>query len=112
MNSITKFDIDKSFGKVIKEYRLKKGFTQEDLAESLEISLKYISRVENGYSGLKTETLIKCMNILGIAPNILFRDFITNQDAVEQVKICNKLSKLSPEKINFVDNMIDLLANF
>lgn len=112
MNSITKSDIDKSFGKIIKDFRIKNGFTQEDLAEKLEISLKYISRIENGYSGLKTETLIKCMNILGISPNILFRDFITNEEAVKQVRICDKLSTMSSEKIKFVDDMVDLIADF
>ena len=41
MDSITKSDIDKHFGKVLRSYRKKAKITQEDLAEQLGISLKY-----------------------------------------------------------------------
>ena len=66
MGSISKSDIDKNFGKVLREFRVRNGYTQEQLSEKLGISLKYISRIENGYSGIKTQTIIKCMNLLGI----------------------------------------------
>lgn len=112
MNSISKSDIDKSFGKILKDFRTKNGYTQEVMAEKLGISLKYISRIENGYSGIKTQTLIKYMNILNIAPNIMFKELITNEDIIKQIEISEKLNQLSEEKLNFVDNMIDLLINF
>ena len=109
MNSISKSDIDKTFGKILKDFRVKKGYTQEVMAEQLGISLKYISRIENGYSGIKTRTLINYMNILGISPNTIFKDFITNKDIEKQVKMSEKLNQLSEGKVNFVDNIIDLL---
>ena len=112
MDNITKSDIDKHFGKVLRAYRKKAKITQEDLAEQLGISLKYISRIENGYSGIKSRTLINYMNILGITPNTIFKDFIINKDIIEQIKICEKLNQLSEDKINFVNNMIDLLIDF
>ncbi len=109
MNSVSKNDINTSFGKVLKDFRVKKGYTQETMAEHLGISLKYISRIENGYSGIKTRTLINYMNILGISPNTIFKDFITNKDIEKQVKMSEKLNQLSEGKVNFVDNIIDLL---
>lgn len=112
MNSILKSDIDKSFGKVLKSFRVKKGFTQEIMAEKLGISLKYISRIENGYSGIKTQTLINYMNILGITPNTMFKDFITNEECVKQVEISQKINDLSQEKVNFIENVVDLVSNF
>ena len=112
MDSISKTDIDKIFGKILKTYRLKKGYTQEVMAEKLGISLKYISRIENGYSGIKTRTLINYMNILGITPNTIFKELITNENIQKQINISEKLNQLSEEKLNFVDNMIDLLMNF
>ena len=48
MDSISKSDIDKIFGKILRKFRKKSGLTQEQLAEQLGISLKYISRIENG----------------------------------------------------------------
>ncbi len=112
MNSVSKNEINNSFGKVLKDFRVKKGYTQETMAEKLGISLKYISRIENGYSGIKTRTLINYMNILGITPNTIFKDFIINKDIIEQIEICEKLNQLSEDKINFVNNMIDLLIDF
>lgn len=112
MNSISKSDIDKTFGKILKDFRLKNGFTQDIMAEKLGISLKYISRIENGYSGIKISTLINYMNILGISPNTIFGNFITNKNVQKQLEISKKLNQLSTEKVNFVDNMIDLLINF
>ena len=111
MDSISKNDIDKIFGKILKTYRLKKGYTQEVMAEKLGISLKYISRIENGYSGIKTRTLINYMNILGITPNTIYKEFMTNEEIIKQIKISEKLNQLSEEKLNFVDDMIDLLIN-
>ena len=82
------------------------------MAERLGISLKYISRIENGYSGIKTQTLINYMNILGITPNTIFKELMTNENIQKQINISEKLNQLSEEKLNFVDNMIDLLMTF
>ena len=111
MDSISKSEIDKTFGKILKDFRLKHNYTQEVMAEKLGISLKYISRIENGYSGIKTRTLINYMNILGITPNTIYKEFMTNKEIIKQINISEKLNQLSEEKLNFVDDMIDLLIN-
>ena len=64
MVSVSKSEIDKIFGKILRDFRVKNGLTQEQLSEKLGISLKYISRIENGNNGIKTQTLIKYMNML------------------------------------------------
>lgn len=112
MNSFTKLDIDKSFGKILREFRRKNKLTQEELAEKLGISLKYISRIENGNNGVKTQTLINYMNILGITPNTIFADFITDKEAAKNVEISEKINKLSDEKKDLINSIIDLLKNF
>lgn len=111
MDSISKADIDKSFGKILKEFRKKSGLTQEELSEQLGISLKYISRIENGNNGVKTQTLIKYMNILGITPNIIYSNFITNQNIKDDISLSEKISSLSNEKKEFISSIIDLLNN-
>lgn len=44
-------------GKLIKELRIKKGFTQEDLAEKTEVSVRTIQRIENGEVDPRAYTL-------------------------------------------------------
>ena len=111
MKSLQKLDIDKSLGEVFKEYRIKNNLTQEKIAEKLEISVKYISRIENGIGGVKVETLVNYMNILGISPNVVFEKTIINKKLEKQIKLSKKASTLSDEKLNFIISIIDLLEN-
>lgn len=107
MNSVTKSDIDKDFGQTIKKFRVNAGLTQEQLSEKLGISLKYISRLENGYSGIKTQTLIRCMNILGIEPNILFSKFITNKDITDNIQLSVDIASLSEDYKFLASSIVD-----
>ena len=112
MSSALKSDINKIFGKILRDARKTKKMTQEELAERLGISLKYISRIENGNNGVKTQTLIKYMNILGITPNTIYASFIENEEASKNVQLSEKISKLSDEKKQLLDSIIDLIENF
>ena len=112
MENISKEIINKALGKVVKEYRIKNKLTQEKIAEKLGISVKYISRIENGTGGVKVETLVNYMNILGISPNVIFEKLITNENLKAQMKLSKKASGLTNEKINFIISVIDLLENF
>ena len=111
MKSLKKLDIDNVLGEVFKEYRVKNKLTQEKIAEKLGISVKYISRIENGTGGVKVETLVNYMNILGITPNVIFEKLIVNKQLESQLQLSKKASKLSEEKIDFVVSVIDLLEN-
>lgn len=112
MSSTFKADIDRNFGKILRDFRIKNKLTQEQLSEKLGISLKYISRIENGNNSVKTQTLINYMNILGITPNTIYAPFITNKDASKNIEIAEKLSSLSNEKKDFISSVIDLLQDF
>ena len=111
MKSNKKVDIDKVLGEVFKEYRVKNNLTQEKIAEKLGISVKYISRIENGTGGVKVETLVNYMNILGISPNVIFEKLIIHKDLKTQMKLSKKASELSDEKLDFIISVIDLLEN-
>lgn len=111
MSSDLKSNIDKSFGKTLKKYRTKNHFTQEYLSENLSISLKYISRIENGNNGVKVETLINYMNLLGITPNTIFAPFMTHPEVSKNIEISEKVIDLSDDKKDFLNSTIDLLKN-
>lgn len=111
MDSISKLDVDKTWGKILKDYRIKYGLTQEEMAEKVGISVKYISRIETGKGGIKTQTLIKYMNVLGITPNTLYKQFIENPDVLSSISLSEKIDTLTPDKKLFVYNVIDELKN-
>ena len=112
MDSFSKAEIDKHFGKVLRNFRKKAKITQEDLAEQLGISLKYISRIENGNNGVKTQNLIQYMNILGVPPDTLFGVFMKHPDVKKDMDLYLKITSLSEEEKEFVSSIIDLLKNF
>lgn len=111
MKSDKKADIDRILGEIFKEYRIKNKLTQEKIAEKLGISVKYISRIENGTGGIKVETLVNYINILSISPNVIFERLITNDDLKLQLELSQKASNLSDDKIEFIMSVIDLLKN-
>lgn len=111
MKSDKKIYIDRILGKIFKEYRTKNKLTQEQIAEELEISVKYISRIENGTGGVKVETLVNYMNILGISPNVIFEKLIENDTLKRQIELSKKINELTKDKIDFIVSIVDLIKN-
>ena len=109
MKSDKKYDIDNILGNVFKEYRKKNNLTQENIAEKLSISVKYISRIENGSGGVKIETLVNYINLLGISPNLIFEQLIENKELQPQIILSKKVKDLSDDKLNFILEIIDLI---
>lgn len=107
MDSVSKSDIDKNWGEILKNHRLKLGLTQEDLAEKIGISVKYISKIETGKSGIKTQTLIKYINILGITPNTIYKSFIKNPEVLSSIELSDKIEELSEDEKICASNIID-----
>lgn len=67
-NNNNKYNIEyKKIGRNIKEVRMKKGYTQEQLSEKMDISARYISRIEQGMAGIRLELLAKICNILDVS---------------------------------------------
>lgn len=64
-------EIKTLFGMRIKELRKNMGLSQEKLAEKVEISSKYLSRVEMGQHFPSIDTLVKLADVL----NIELKDF-------------------------------------
>ena len=59
-------DFEITLGKIIRDFRYKKGFTQKDLAKKAGISVSAIQQIEYGKLRPKIETLLKIFNILGL----------------------------------------------
>ncbi len=52
--------------KMIKENRIKKGFTQEELAEIINISPRQLQRIEKNEDKTRIETIRKIIKVLQI----------------------------------------------
>lgn len=65
-------DIKKSLGQKIKRIRRLRNFTQEQLAEMIEISPRNLSKIEVGTTFVKADTLEKLLLALNITSEELF----------------------------------------
>ena len=61
-----------TFGKNVKYYRFQSKYTQEKLAEKINISPTYLSEVERGMHSLDFDKIEKLCKILNIEPFQLF----------------------------------------
>ncbi len=54
-------------GKIIKKLRIENNLTQEELAEKIDISTNYLSKVERGLSRLNVESFLKMAEVLSFS---------------------------------------------
>ena len=109
MEDIKNEQINKVFGMIFQKYRLQNNLTQEKLAEKLSKSTKTISQLETAKDGTSKKTDIDLMNFLGITPNILYKDFITNPDLKKKIEISEKIEELPSDKIDAIFTIIDAI---
>lgn len=101
------FNYRKKIGKQIKIARNKAGYTQEELAEKLGLSTRYISQLERGISFGTASTIISICKGLNISADFLFSDLINTDDLsnifdVKFAKNYVKLNSQNKELINII----------
>ena len=87
----------KAIGKRIKSAREKKGLTQEQLAEQVNLSPMHISVIERGNKLPRLETLINIANVLDVSADILLQDVVNNQIKLRTSEASNLIAQLSRE---------------
>lgn len=75
MNDVEK-NLRKSIGKKIKLARTKAEYTQEQLAEKLSLSARYVSQLERGIAFGSATTITSICKALNISSDFLFHDLI------------------------------------
>jgi len=91
----------------LKRYRNYRKFTQEEMAEKLEISIPFLSDVENGRKWVSPATLVKLANVLGVEPHELFKP---EQDLSPAMKLT--LDKWSDEVIDAVTKTVKNIQQY
>lgn len=77
-------------GQLIKEYRLRSGFTQAELATKLGYSIpQFISLMENGHSKIPLEVMGELISILSIPEKKVFEILVASykKEAKQQIDL-------------------------
>lgn len=103
---ITNKDILNILGKKIKNVRLHKGYTQDFLAEKINISTDLLRNIENGRNIGSLATLLNICNALEITPNFLFSDLINDSSFGFDSKLHDYTSQLSKNDRTILKDII------
>ncbi|MCI8545805.1 MAG: helix-turn-helix transcriptional regulator [Clostridia bacterium] len=101
----------KSIGKKIKLARAKAEYTQEQLAEKLSLSPRYISQLERGIAFGSATTIINVCKALNINSDFLFHDLINNDSSILNTITDNKFLEDYMKLNEYNKSILSVLAN-
>ena len=74
MKVVVRLTLKQIFGKNVRYYRYKKGYTQEKFAERVDLNASYVSELESGKYGPTFEKIETIAKVLNIKPHLLFQE--------------------------------------
>jgi transcriptional regulator with XRE-family HTH domain len=84
------------FGANVKDYRKRKGFSQEELSEKLAISPNHLSKIERGRAFVSAELLERLVSALDVPAQALFSSAADaaagEESAAASSRPCRRLS--------------------
>lgn len=111
MDEITKPDILQTIGKNVKQIRLLRGLSQQNLADDLDKSVNLVSLLENGKTGLSVQTIIDICKALNVDANAIFKGVIPMADIEEDAFIIDSLNLFDKNDKAMVTNLINYIIN-
>ena len=97
-------------GQRIKQARLAKNLTQEDLAEQIDISVAFLSRVERGNSHINLKRLNQLCRLLDVSEGYILNGASSNSNNYLQQEFAQLLKSCSPEKQKLIYNVAKTIA--
>lgn len=92
-------------GERIKKARLEKQLTQENIAEKLDVSVAFLSRIERGSSHINLKRLQQLCSILDVSEGYLLSG--TSEDSKNYLNkdFQELLEKCTPEQLKLIYNL-------
>ena len=101
-------DILKVLGKNIKKIRKEKGYTQDYVAEQINVSTDLLRSIENGRNIGSITTLLNICNFLQVSPNTLFAELLDFKEETLDSSLLNLTNQLSKEGKNILKEIISI----
>ena len=98
-----------NIGPMIRNERLRKGLTQEELAEICNFSAAYCSQIETGQRMMSIETLVQVAEGLQTSADILIYGNTKDGRILHIVKM---LESMPNDDLEFIENNILLVCNW
>ena len=92
----------KIIGERLKNARINKKLTQEALAEQMDVSVVYISRIERGNSKINLPRLNQICSILVVSEGQILNGVASNSKTYLNGEFANLLKNCPPEKVKLI----------
>lgn len=96
----------------IKEARKKAGFTQERLAEYLDVSVEFIGQIERGLKFPSMQVFVKLIEVLNVSADYILRDSVSTGQLFGDNAIGKKIEKLNPKQKIALEALIDTYIQY
>ena len=97
-------------GERLKRARKEKDFTQEQLAEKLDVSIAFLSRVERGSSQINLKRLSQICEILGITEGEILNGVSSKSTKYLDSDFANLLKNCSSDKQKLIYDVAKVMA--
>ncbi len=84
----------KSIGKRIREKRIDHSWSQEELAEKVNVSPVYIGMIERGEKLPRLETFISIVNVLDVTSDDVLQDVLAQEYKIKTSRYIDEIEKL------------------
>jgi transcriptional regulator with XRE-family HTH domain len=102
----------KSIGDNIRYYRNLKGWSQEVMADKLNVSLPTYSRIERNINTVPFKRIVQLAKVFGITPSQLVAIGKTKDDSQKEVEDLRKIITEKEQKImSLQQKIIELMEN-
>ena len=98
-----------TIGRYVREYRLAKGITQEQLAEMVDISPSYVSMIERSEKIPALETLIDLANALGVSTDMLLCEALKTELQIKRNVMLDNIAKLPKREQERIFAVVDTM---
>ena len=97
-------------GKNLRTKRKEHGFTQEKLAEIVDISPTHMSVIERGVKTPKLDTFVRIANALGVSADALLQDGVEHANDSIMAELSVRIGRLPQKEQNRILNAIRALT--
>lgn len=97
-------------GERLKKARIDKNMTQEKLAEQIDVSVSFLSRVERGTSHINLKRLTQICEILGVSEGSILNGVSSNSDNYLASEFNNILNSVSSDKQKLIYKIAKVIS--
>lgn len=95
-------------GELVREYRLSKKLTQQELAEKSDLSLPFINLIENNRRNLSVDALLKILTAMEIDPSDFFRPLSDTSD--DNLQLLIEKIQLNKNRTEIIELFLSILS--